>query len=67
VSEQRVSLAKWSQKREVKEAWERLAEREGLQRDAFEKATWAFVDFVLGRDYDIVQSMSKARAAGWTG
>lgn len=65
--EQRVSLAKWSQQKEVKEAWERLAEREGLQKDAFEKATWAFTDFVLGRSFDIVISMSKAREAGWTG
>ncbi|KAK4096369.1 NAD(P)-binding domain protein [Parathielavia hyrcaniae] len=67
VLEQRVSLVKWSQKAEVKEAWERLAEREGLQRDVFGKATWAFLDFVLGRSYDLVVSMSKAREAGWTG
>lgn len=63
----RISLAKWSQDEEVKQAWKRLAEREGLQKDAFEKATWAFLDFVLGRSYDIVQSMSKAREYGWTG
>jgi hypothetical protein len=67
VLEQRVSLVKWSQRGEVKEAWERLAEREGLRKEAFEKATWGFVDFVLGRSYDIVVSMSKAREAGWTG
>ncbi|SPQ19186.1 2c328a9d-3154-4131-bf54-d8c66fa1b544 [Thermothielavioides terrestris] len=65
--EQRVSLVKWSQRDDVKKAWARLAEREGLQKDAFEKATWAFIDFVLGRNYDIVSSMSKAREAGWTG
>ena len=63
----RISLAKWSQQEEVKKAWEKLAEREGLQKDAFEKATWAFLDFVLGRSYDIVVSMSKAREFGWTG
>jgi hypothetical protein len=63
----RISLAKWSQQDEVKKAWERLAEREGLQKDAFEKATWAFLDFVLGRGYDVVVSMSKAREYGWTG
>ena len=28
---------------------------------------WAFAGFVLGRNYDLVISMSKARAAGWTG
>jgi hypothetical protein len=63
----RISLVKWSKQDEVKKAWERLAEREGLQKDAFEKATWAFLDFVLGRSYDIVVSMSKAREFGWTG
>jgi hypothetical protein len=63
----RISLVKWSQEEDVKKAWERLAEREGLQKDAFEKATWAFLDFVLGRSYDIVMSMSKAREYGWTG
>ncbi|KAK4039732.1 NAD(P)-binding domain protein [Parachaetomium inaequale] len=67
VLEQRVSLVKWSQRGDVREAWERLAAREGLQREAFAGATWAFVDFVLGRGYDVVQSMSKAREIGWTG
>jgi len=65
--EQRISLAKWAQTDEVKQAWNKLAEREGLQKDALEKATWPFVDFVLGRSYDLVVSMSKAREAGWTG
>lgn len=61
----RISLAKWSQQEDVKKAWEKLAEREGLQKDALEKATWAFTDFVLGRSYEIVISMSKAREFGW--
>lgn len=65
--EQTVDLARWSEKPEVRDAWDRLAEREGLEKDAFEKATWAFAGFVLGRNYDSVVSMSKARAAGWTG
>ncbi|KAK4185736.1 Iridoid synthase [Podospora australis] len=65
--EQRISLAKWAKQEKVKQAWEKLAEREGLQKDALEKGTWAFVDFVLGRNFDIVVSMSKAREAGWTG
>ena len=65
--EQRINLVKWSQQDEVKKAWDRLAEREGLQKDAFEKATWAFLDFILGRNFDCVISMSKAREFGWTG
>lgn len=65
--QQRIDLVRWSQKKEVKEAWLRVAEREGLEKDALEKATWAFLGFVLGRNYDIVISMSKARKLGWTG
>lgn len=64
---QRIDLIKWSQKNEVKKAWERLAERDGLEKDALEKATWDFLGFVLGRNYDVVISMSKARRLGWTG
>jgi len=65
--EQRVNLVKWSRQKEVKDAWDRLATREGLQKDAFEKATWDFLDFILGRNFDVVISMSKAREMGWTG
>lgn len=66
VVEQRIDLVKWSQKAEVKEAWRKVAEREGLEKDAFENATWDFLGFVLGRNYNIVISMSKARKYGWT-
>jgi hypothetical protein len=65
--EQRIDLVKRSQRDDVKKAWEQLAAREGLEKDAFHKATWAFLGFVLGRNYDIVVSMSKARKLGWTG
>jgi nucleoside-diphosphate-sugar epimerase len=65
--EQHVDLVKWSQRSDVKQAWEKIAEREGLDKSSFEKATWAFLGFVLGRKFDLVISMSKAREAGWTG
>jgi nucleoside-diphosphate-sugar epimerase len=65
--EQRIDLIKWSQREDVKEVWNKLAEREGLEKDAFEKATWGFLGFVLGRNFDLVISMSKARKLGWTG
>lgn len=65
--EQRINLAKWSQQKEVQQAWAKLADKEGLEKDVFEKATWAFLDFVLGRNYNLVISMSKARRLGWTG
>lgn len=64
---QHIDLVQWSQRTDVKDAWRRIAKREGLQDDAFDKATWTFLGFVLGRDYDLVISMNKARKAGWTG
>jgi nucleoside-diphosphate-sugar epimerase len=65
--EQRIDLVKWSQRDDVKKAWDRMVKRDGLEREAFEKATWSFLGFVLGRNFDLVISMSKARAIGWTG
>ncbi|KAF5963193.1 hypothetical protein FBULB1_13566 [Fusarium bulbicola] len=59
--EQTIDLTKWSQQSEVKEAWKKLAKREGLNEKALEGATWGFLGFVLGRNYDLVISMSKAR------
>jgi len=65
--ESHIDLTKWSQDAKVKEAWEKLADREGLDKSAFDKATWQFLSFVLGRNFNLVQSMSKARKLGWTG
>jgi nucleoside-diphosphate-sugar epimerase len=65
--EQQIDLVKWSQRSDVKEAWERIAEREGLDKENFDKATWGFLGFCLGRKFDLVISMSKARECGWTG
>ncbi|KAK4454715.1 nad dependent epimerase dehydratase [Podospora aff. communis PSN243] len=64
---QRVNLERWSRTEEVKRAWERLAQREGLEGGAFGKATWGFLDFILGRNYDLVIGMGKAREMGWDG
>ncbi|KAK1991934.1 NAD(P)-binding protein [Colletotrichum falcatum] len=65
--EERFDLVRWSQQDVVKKAWDRLALREGLERDAFDKATWSYLGFVLSRNFDLVISMSKAREMGWTG
>lgn len=65
--EGRIDLMKWTQRDDVKAAWEKVAAREGLDKAAFEKATWGFLNFVLGRSYNLIISMSKARKAGWSG
>lgn len=63
----RVNLVQWARTKEVREAWNRVSEREGLDPTALDKATWWVADFCWGRDYNIVLSMSKARKLGWTG
>jgi nucleoside-diphosphate-sugar epimerase len=65
--EQHIDLIAWSQRQDVKDTWNQIAQREGLEKDIFDKATWDFLGFVLGRNYDLMISMSKAREAGWTG
>ena len=65
--EQKIDLVKWSQRGDVRDAWEKLSKRDILEKDSFEKATWGFLGFVLGRNYNIVVSMSKARKFGWSG
>jgi len=65
--QQKIDLLKWSQREDVQKAWDKLQAGHGLEKDAFEKATWGFLGFVLGRDYNIVISMSKARKLGGTG
>lgn len=65
--EKQVDLIKWSQQSDVKQAWDRVADRDGLRKDVFEQATWGFLNFVLGRNYNLVLSLSKARQAGFQG
>ncbi|EDU49308.1 NAD dependent epimerase/dehydratase protein [Pyrenophora tritici-repentis] len=65
--EQHIDLVKWAKRDDVREAWIRVAQREGLDKTAFDKATWPFLGFVLGRNFDLVISMSKARECGWKG
>lgn len=65
--EQKIDLVKWSQREDVQKAWAELQQEHGLDKEAFEKATWGFLGFVLGRNFNIVISMSKARRLGWTG
>ncbi|KAH7311230.1 hypothetical protein B0I35DRAFT_411469 [Stachybotrys elegans] len=65
--ESNIDLTKWSQQDNVKKAWNKIVKRDGVREDGLEKATWSFLSFVLGRNYDLVMSMSKARELGWTG
>lgn len=65
--EAKIDLEKWSKHPDVLDAWKALKDRHALDATGFEKATWSFGTFVLGRNYSLVISMSKARKFGWTG
>ncbi|OBT46792.1 hypothetical protein VE00_01989 [Pseudogymnoascus sp. WSF 3629] len=65
--DQRIKLSEWSKDDKVKKVWDDIAAREGLEQKAFEQATWAFLDFVLGRSYDLVLNMTEARKMGFEG
>jgi hypothetical protein len=62
-----IDLTQWAQRPEVQQAWDQLARREGLQKDAFEKATWQFLNFIMGRNYNLIINMNKARKLGYQG
>jgi nucleoside-diphosphate-sugar epimerase len=58
---------KWAQRADVLAAWDKLKTKYGLDQAVWDKATWDFLTFVLGREWGCVGSMSKARKLGWTG
>ncbi|PYI36134.1 NAD(P)-binding protein [Aspergillus indologenus CBS 114.80] len=62
-----VDPEKWARREDVNAAWGKLRDAYGLDQKAWEKATWDFLTFVLGRDWSCVGTMSKARKLGWTG
>lgn len=62
-----IDPAKWAQRDDIKEAWNKVKAQYKLDDDAWDKATWSFLTFVLGREWGCVGSMSKARKLGWTG
>ncbi|KAL4893271.1 hypothetical protein BDV59DRAFT_28798 [Aspergillus ambiguus] len=62
-----VDPQKWAKRDDVNKAWSTLQTKYNLDQTAWEKATWDFLTFVLGREWGCVGSMSKARRLGWTG
>ncbi|PKX96930.1 SDR family oxidoreductase [Aspergillus novofumigatus IBT 16806] len=62
-----VDPEKWAKRKDVNDAWAKLRDQYNLDQQAWEKATWDFLTFVLGRDWSCVGTMSKARRLGWTG
>jgi nucleoside-diphosphate-sugar epimerase len=57
-------LEQWMRDKEA--VWERVVARHGLEpRRLDELAHWAFADFVMAQDYDVVSRTTKLRRAGF--
>lgn len=57
--ELRNSLVQWSKEPRVAEAWEKIAKREGLDRETFSLASWSFADGVVSLQHQLVFSVNK--------
>ena len=56
-------MADWaSDKREI---WEKVCEKYGGSKDAFDCGTWGFFDWSIGKAWPTISSISKARKFGW--
>ena len=64
---QRIDLVKWAKREDVRQAFEKVRKDSDIREDVWENGTWGFLGFCLGRNYDTVASMSKARKLGWMG
>lgn len=65
--ELRNGLQQWATEKRTLDAWYRLAAREGLEADAFEKASWGYADRNMAIGYSKLESMSKVRKFGFLG
>ncbi len=60
-----MSLERWMADKQP--VWQRIAERHALRYPAMtDVALWAYGDYVFGIDRDVMQSMTRARLAGFT-
>ena len=65
--QQPFSLASWA--KDKRPVWDKLCEEAGsaTSKKTFDCGTWQFQDWVFGRTWSALLSVSKARKYGWTG
>jgi nucleoside-diphosphate-sugar epimerase len=60
-----MSLERWMADKQP--VWQHIAERHGLRySNVADVASWSYGDYVFGIDRDVMQSMNRARLAGFT-
>jgi hypothetical protein len=56
-------MSEWA--KDKREVWNRIVDKYGGDKEAFDRGTWSFFDWAIGKNWPTVSSMSKARAYGW--
>ncbi|KEF51433.1 uncharacterized protein A1O9_12582 [Exophiala aquamarina CBS 119918] len=65
-SKSKVLLETWAQDPRKKEAWDRVCDKFGGNKDTFAWGSWAFLDWVSQKTWPTLSSCAKARSFGWT-
>ncbi|KAM5364979.1 hypothetical protein ACJZ2D_011239 [Fusarium nematophilum] len=58
-----VVLGEWAKDKKL--VWERLCDKYGGNKEAFDWGTWGFFDWATGKTWPTIMSISKARKFGW--
>lgn len=57
-------MSDWAKNKRA--AWERVCDKYGGKKDAFDCGTWGFFDWAVGKAWPTLLSINKARKFGWT-
>ncbi|PKX88822.1 SDR family oxidoreductase [Aspergillus novofumigatus IBT 16806] len=58
-----IDMVEWA--KDKKEVWERVVQKYGGKREAFDWGTWGFFNWATGKSWLMISSISKARKFGW--
>ncbi|KAH7152562.1 hypothetical protein EDB81DRAFT_881530 [Dactylonectria macrodidyma] len=58
-----VVLGEWAKDKKL--VWERLCDKYGGNKEAFDWGTWSFFNWATGKTWPTIMSISKARKFGW--
>ena len=56
-------MADWA--KDKKAVWEKVCDKYGGSKEAFDWGTWGFFDWSIGKAWPTIMSVSKARKFGW--
>ncbi|GIJ85085.1 hypothetical protein Asppvi_003940 [Aspergillus pseudoviridinutans] len=58
-----IDMVEWA--KDKKEVWERVVQKYGGKREAFDWGTWGFFNWATGKSWLTISSINKARKFGW--